>query len=178
MQVAVFGSSSVDEDDARWSDARRLGAAIAAAGHTLATGGYGGFMAAVSRGAAEAGGRVVGVTAPELFPSRSGPNEWVTEERPAGSLAQRVGALLDDSGAAIALPGAVGTLAELLIAWHSAQIDRAHDRPARRILAVGDEWQALVADLEASHPGAAGLVSTVASIDEAIRWLAELPEDA
>ncbi|MEX1279983.1 MAG: LOG family protein [Acidimicrobiia bacterium] len=178
MQVAVFGSSSVDDDDPRWAEARRLGAAIAAAGHTLATGGYGGYMAAVSHGAVEAGTRVVGVTAPTLFPSREGPNEWVTDERPASSLAERVGTLIDGSGAVIALPGAVGTLAELLVAWHGAQIDRAHGRPAREILAVGDEWQALVAGLEASHPTARGLVSTVASIDEAIRWLAELPEDA
>lgn len=178
MQVAVFGSSSVADDDPRRLDARRLGTSIATAGHTLATGGYGGYMAAVSQGAAEAGGRVVGVTAPALFPSREGPNEWVTDERPAASLAERVGTLIDGSGAVIALPGAVGTLAELLVAWHGAQIDRAHDRPVRPILAVGDQWQALVADLEAAHPTARGLVSTVASIDEAIRWLAELPEDA
>jgi uncharacterized protein (TIGR00725 family) len=178
MQIAVFGSSSVPDDDPRWSEARRLGAAIAATGHTVATGGYGGFMAAVSRGAAEAGGRVVGMTAPDLFPSRSGPNEWVDEERPSGSLAERVGTLLADSGAVIALPGAVGTLAELLVAWHEAQIERAHDRPTRPILAVGPEWEALVGDLEASHEAARGLVSTAASIGEAIRWLAELPEDA
>jgi uncharacterized protein (TIGR00725 family) len=178
MQVAVFGSSSVPDDDARWSDARRLGAAIAAAGHTLATGGYGGFMAAVSRGAAEAGGRVVGVTAPDLFPHRSGPNEWVAEERPAASLADRVGLLLADSGAVIALPGAVGTLAELLVAWHEGQVDRARGRTGRPILAVGVEWQAVVTGLEASHAEARGVVSTVASIDEAIRWLADLPEDA
>lgn len=177
MQIAVFGSSTVAEEDPVWAEARRLGAAIASAGHTLATGGYGGFMAAVSRGAAEAGGRVVGVTAPGLFPSRVGPNDWVTEERPAASLAERVGALLGDSGAVIALPGAVGTLAELLVAWHEAQIDRAHDRPVRAILAVGDEWRVLIGELESNFATGRGLVTRVASIDEAIRWLADLPED-
>ena len=39
-------------------------------------------MEAVSAGAAGVGARVIGVTAPSLFPTRSGGNRFLTEEIP------------------------------------------------------------------------------------------------
>ena len=61
MTVGVIGSARLESPDPRCALAERTGAAIAARGWTVVTGGYGGLMAAASRGAAEAGGRVVGL---------------------------------------------------------------------------------------------------------------------
>src|SRR5690349_20090727 len=76
--VAVFGSSTVREPDVAWREAHELGAALARRGVATMSGGYGGAMAAVSRGAHEAGGHVIGVTV-DLFERRGPVNPWVRE---------------------------------------------------------------------------------------------------
>ena len=58
--VTVFGSSRPREGDAHYAQARALGAALAEKGFVVCSGGYGGVMEAVSRGAKEAGGRTLG----------------------------------------------------------------------------------------------------------------------
>ena len=56
--IAVFGSSRRDEDSPFWAEAYELGRVLATAGYAVLSGGYGGSMGAVSRGAAECGGQV------------------------------------------------------------------------------------------------------------------------
>ena len=57
--VAVIGEATCSRRTA--AAAERIGRALATAGAVLFTGGRGGVMEAASRGAAEAGGTVVGV---------------------------------------------------------------------------------------------------------------------
>ena len=64
--VTVFGSSRPREGEPDYEEARVLGRALARHGFTICSGGYGGVMEGVSRGAKEAGGRTYGVTA-EFF---------------------------------------------------------------------------------------------------------------
>ncbi len=112
-------------------------------GFDLATGGYGGVMEAASRGAREAGALVLGVTAPAVFPDRAGPNPFVELELPSPSLLSRIERLLDLAAAYVALPGGIGTLAEIVAAWNRAYVDRAAGRPARP-LAVHAGWRSLL----------------------------------
>jgi len=49
--ITVFGSSRPDEGHADYAEAVELGRALAAAGFAVCTGGYGGVMEGVSRGA-------------------------------------------------------------------------------------------------------------------------------
>ena len=44
--VGVYGSARLPESDPRWGAAFELGAALAEAGYTVATGGYEGVMGA------------------------------------------------------------------------------------------------------------------------------------
>jgi len=53
--IAVFGSSRREENSVFYREAYELGRALAEAGYAVLSGGYNGAMAAVSRGAAEAG---------------------------------------------------------------------------------------------------------------------------
>src|SRR5262249_60856100 len=55
--ITVFGSSRPKESDSDYAEARELGRALAARGFAVCSGGYGGGMEAVSRGAKEAGGK-------------------------------------------------------------------------------------------------------------------------
>ncbi|HSQ37416.1 MAG TPA: LOG family protein [Acidimicrobiia bacterium] len=148
--IAVFGSSAGRPGEAAYEAARECGRLLAEAGYAVATGGYGGAMEACSRGAADAGGRVIGVTAPAAFPGRPGANHWVQVEIPAPTLTERIHLLLNGSAACIALDGSIGTLTELLMAWNLAFVAGLSGAPARSVVAVGPTWAAVVAYLVAA----------------------------
>ena len=81
MKVSVFGGSQPKPDSSAYEEARQLGELLARRGHTVLTGGYIGTMEAVSRGAHEADGHVIGVTCAEIERWRStGANQWVKEQ--------------------------------------------------------------------------------------------------
>ena len=141
--IAVFGSSRSAPGTPAWDEAEAWGRKIAEAGFAVATGGYAGSMEAVSRGAKAAGGLVVGVTAPDLFKSRSGANAHVDLELPAPTLTGRIERILELSRAALALPGGLGTLTEILVAWNLAYIQQLQGEPPFPI-GVDAAWRPLL----------------------------------
>ncbi len=151
--VTVFGSSASTEGDEEYEAARWLGFELGRTGWGVATGGYGGTMEAASAGAARAGAVVIGVTVPSLFPERGGPNGFVGEEIQAASLGERIQRLLDLGDQWVALPGSIGTAAELVIAWNHAYIAHRSAHRTRRPIVVGAGWLALTAVLS-THAGA------------------------
>lgn len=166
--VAVFGSSQSRPRDPDYEAGVRCGRLLAEAGFSVATGGYAGLMEAVSRGAAGAGGVVIGVTAPTLFPDRPGANEWTRIERPQPTLTTRLSELLDQSVAAIALPGSIGTLTELMVAWNASFIDAINQRPPRPVVAVGAGWADLVSHIAREVDSTVDLVTRVGDVDAAV----------
>src|SRR5437867_9790012 len=93
--------------------AGRVGAAIARTGAVLLCGGRGGVMEAASRGAAEAGGLVVGIL-PGF--SRRDANRWVTIPIVTGMDQARNVVLVRSCDALIAVGGMYGTLSEIALA--------------------------------------------------------------
>lgn len=143
-RVSVFGSARVTPEETAYQDAMRLGRLLAEAGYTVCSGGYAGVMEAVSRGATEAGGRVVGITV-ELWASRLQPNTWVGEEVVAPHLFDRL-LRLTESDAYIALPGGAGTLGEVALTWNLFQTESI---PLRPLILVGPQWRQLIRCLQA-----------------------------
>jgi len=166
--IAVFGSSAGRPGDPGYDAAVTCGRLLAEAGYAVATGGYAGTMEACSRGAAEAGARVIGVTAPPAFPGRAGANPWVGEEVPAATITERIHRIMEMSAACITLDGSIGTLTELLVAWNLAFIDRLGGRPARPVIAVGPSWAALVPQLAAAVETDASLVTLTPDVAAAV----------
>ena len=112
--ISVFGSSRPEPGDPDYQLAHDLGRQLAEAGFAVATGGYIGTMTAVSQGAAAVGGHAIGVTCDEIEAWRTvGPNEWITQEVRYRTLWERVYHLVTQNDGIIALPGGVGTLAEV-----------------------------------------------------------------
>ncbi|MBI1855311.1 MAG: LOG family protein [Chloroflexi bacterium] len=106
MRVSVFGSSKPMPGEKAYADAAELGGLLAKRGHAVLTGGYMGTMEAVSRGAAEAGGHVIGVTCSDIEKWREvGANQWVREEIRKTTLTERLIGLIETCDAALALPG-------------------------------------------------------------------------
>lgn len=164
--VTVFGSSSATPEDPEWEEARRLGRLLAEAGFDVVTGGYGGLMEAVSSGAREAGGHVVGVTVPDVFPDRPGANPYVDREVRAQTLVERIHELTRLAEAAVVLPGSIGTLTELMVAWNLAFVARFSRQRPKPVVAVGPLWAELV-PLLAERLATEQLVTCVQTVEEA-----------
>ena len=148
LRVTVFGGSSPKPGEPAYQEALQLGKLLGAAGYAVLTGGYMGTMEAVSRGASESGGHVIGVTCDEIQAWRPAkPNSWVQEEHRCATLRERLYALIDGCEAAIALPGGVGTLAEIAAMWSQMQISPAQARP---LILVGSGWEIVVMDFTAN----------------------------
>ena len=137
VEVAVLGSARIGPGDPRHDDAERLGGLLAGQGWTVVTGGYGGLMAAVGRGAAAAGGRTVGL--PMRAWQHLTPDSSCAELRWSSSYAERLGFLLA-TRVAIALTGGIGTLAEAAAVWAAAQTEP----DAAQLVLVGPAWRRLV----------------------------------
>ena len=138
--IAVFGSALPKQGDADYEAAYRFGILLGQAGHTVLTGGYAGTMEAVSRGVLEGGGRTIGVTCEQIEAFRPlGPNAWVQKEVRTKTLLERIDKLAQNADAAVALPGGLGTLAEIAIVWNLVAIRAIRPIP---LLLVGSGWQA------------------------------------
>jgi uncharacterized protein (TIGR00730 family) len=134
--VAVFGSSTVRESEPAWQDAHALGAELARHGLATMTGGYGGAMAATSRGAHEAGGHVIGVTV-DLFERRGPVNPWVSERVHTPDLFERLRVLTHSADAYVAVAGSIGTLTELFLVWTMVSVEGREPAP---IVLMGPQW--------------------------------------
>ena len=139
LRITVFGGSKPRAGEPAYLEAFSLGKLLAEAGHTVLTGGYIGSMEAVSQGASQAGGHVIGVTCSQIEAWRpGGPNPWVKEEMRFSTLRERLFALIDTCEAAIALPGGAGTLAEISVMWNHLLT---HSIEARPLILVGAGWK-------------------------------------
>lgn len=166
--IAVFGSSGSQPGDADYDEAVRLGHGLASAGFAVVNGGYAGLMEAVSRGAAEADGSIIGVTVPSLFPNRPGANGYVTNEVVATSLTERIHLMWATAAGSIVLPGSIGTLTELMIAWNDAFIATLRGVTPRPVIAIRSAWEETILDLTRVLDTTSGLVTMVDDVDQAL----------
>lgn len=111
LQIAVAGGGACDRPTARL--ARAVGRELAAARAVMVCGGLGGVMAAAARGAAEAGGTVVGILPGS---DASAGNRHLSIAIPTGLGHARNVLVVAAGDAVIALPGGPGTLSEVALA--------------------------------------------------------------
>jgi uncharacterized protein (TIGR00730 family) len=148
--VTVFGSSRPREGDADYEEARVLGRSLAKHGFSVCSGGYGGVMEAVSRGAKEAKGKTYGVTAD--FFKNAKLNSWIDEEVRMKTWEERLFELIRRADAFVACKGGTGTLVELAVVWE--MLNKAV-MPAKPFAVLGDFWRPIVdrvREVELGHP--------------------------
>ncbi len=109
-QVSVIGSGDCAQDSELAALAEEVGRGLAEAGAVLVCGGMGGVMEAASRGAAKAGGTVIGIV-PTDSPADANPH--CTHVVATGIGQARNLAVVASGAAVIAIGGAWGTLAEI-----------------------------------------------------------------
>ena len=141
-RITVFGGSKPKKGEFAYQDALILGTLLGQAGFTVITGGYIGTMEAVSRGASQAGGHVIGITCDEIESWRPVvPNPWIKEELRFPTLKNRLYALINNCDAALALPGGIGTLQEIIVMWAQLQIGAGIPKP---LILIGEGWEFVV----------------------------------
>jgi uncharacterized protein (TIGR00730 family) len=173
--VTVFGSSRPRESDAGYEEARELGRILAGSGFSVCSGGYGGVMAAVSRGAKEGGGKTYGVTA-EFFKARANP--WIDVEVRVATWQERLFELIRLAHGFVACKGGTGTLVELAVVWEMLNKSVMTGKP---LAVLGNFWSPIiecVRSVELAHGSPWGeanerLIYVAATPEEAARHLKE-----
>jgi uncharacterized protein (TIGR00730 family) len=155
--ITIFGTGRARPGEAIFTLAYETGALLAKTGFTIANGGYGGTMLAAAKGAAEAGGEVIGVTCSAFKSSRA--NAYVTRERVTKSLDERLETLIELGRAYVVLPGGTGTLLELAKVWELKNKGFLNvDRP---IILIGGFWKSLVDLVATDDPDSSRYVKLV-----------------
>lgn len=108
MRVSVIGGGSVTDEE--YAVAEAVGRLLAERGHVVVCGGLGGVMEAACKGAAEAGGRTIGVLPGE---DRAAANEYVETAIATGLGNARNVLVVLNGDAVVAVDGSAGTLSEI-----------------------------------------------------------------
>lgn len=128
LSVAVYCSSSNKVRTSYMDAAEQLGRILAEAGIRLVYGDGGiGLMAAVAKGALDAGGEVLGVI-PQFMVDQGWNNPRSSQTIITQTMHERKSTICEVSDAMVALPGGIGTFEELLecLTWKQLGL---HSRP-------------------------------------------------
>lgn len=136
--VTIFGGSKCIDADVEYGQARRVGELLAKAGFTICTGGYLGVMEAASRGAHEAGGKVLGIVMNQF---KHEPNRFLTEKVATPHFYERLQRLITRSVGFIAIRGGMGTVTELSLVWNKIQTRIIEPRP---LVLLGECWPPVI----------------------------------
>lgn len=177
-RLAVFCGSAPGTDPTLVEAAYDVGRSLAERGIDLVYGAGGmGLMGAVSQGALDAGGEVIGV-----IPQRMVDREWgrhdLTELHVVDTMHERKALMAQEADAFLCLPGGLGTLEEIFEVWSWRQIDFLDDPVG--FLNIGGFWNPLLAALgglvEAGFVRQAVLDDLVVAedLDDALRGLEAL----
>lgn len=136
--ITIFGGSKCEHTTREYGEALSLGRQLAEAGFTICTGGYLGVMEAASRGAREAGGRVMGIVMNQF---KAEPNRFLTDKVATDHFYDRLQNLITRSVGFVALRGGMGTVTEISLVWNKLQTGVLAKRP---LVLLGDCWPAVV----------------------------------
>ena len=170
--VTIYGSAQVNAASAVYQSAFEIGRRLAQAGFQVMTGGYYGVMEAASRGAHQAGGRVIGVTTEQIGRRyQLEANAFVHQTVHHGQLRDRLLYMIENADAYLAMPGGVGTLHEIAETW---ELMRLAAIPTRPFVCYGQMWAELVHALQTSPylgAGYEGMIAIAHSPDEVMAHL-------
>ncbi len=133
--IAVFGSAVAEKSGPEYVTAVEIGRIIGEAGYDLLCGGYGGIMEAVCKGCREAGGRCRGIG---LDHFKDPPNPYIDMFVKAATLGERLDYFIVNADLFLALPGGIGTVAEVMFVWDLAKSCQTEKTP---VLLYGGGWK-------------------------------------
>ena len=167
--VTIFGTAEAKPGDTAYALAYETGKLLAQAGFAIANGGYGGTMLAAAKGAAEAGGKTIGVTCSAFKQSTA--NEYISREIVTRSLDERLDTLIKLGRAFVVLPGSTGTLLELAKVWELK--NKGFLEADKPIILVGGFWKPLVDLITADAPDSRGHIHQAEGPEQVVELIIE-----
>jgi uncharacterized protein (TIGR00725 family) len=167
-RITVFGGSRCNEESEEYQQGLALGRLLVEAGFDVCSGGYAGIMEAVSRGAHQANGHVIGMTMTQFT---GAPNSYVKTIVPNKDFYSRLEKLITESDGYVALRGGMGTVTEISLVWNKLTTAV---MPAKPLILLGECWvpvidtlrrQLVVSEADLSH------LSFAATAEEAVARL-------
>ena len=168
--ITIFGGSKCNADSEEYREAHEIGRKLAEAGYTICTGGYLGVMEAASKGAREAGGRVLGIVMNQF---KSEPNRFLTDKVATDHFYDRLQNLITRSVGFVAMRGGMGTVTEISLVWNKFSTGVLDRRP---LVLVGDCWKNVVDSWKENlvvSPSDLGFLDFATNADEACNIIVE-----
>ena len=139
-QVAIFGSSHINDDHPLFKEAYNVCKKLAEAGYTIVNGGGPGVMRAATQGALAGGGKVVGITFEAdkgmHFEGRDPFNKMDIEIK-TRNYVERTLTLLKEGQVYVVFNGGTGPISEFGMAWGLAKLYFGHHKP---LVLYGKYW--------------------------------------
>lgn len=141
--VTVFGSARIQPETEAYEQVKKLGADLTRLGCGIVTGGGPGLMQAANEGASS-----VDPNAPHLsigirvdLPFEKDANPFVGKAYQHKTFFSRLHQFMILSDAFVVVPGGIGTLLELSMAWQLLQVRKLYDTP---LILIGEMWSELL----------------------------------
>jgi len=138
--VSIFGSARLKPQSTMYKKAEKIAALFVKSNYAVITGGSGGIMAAANKGAAQAGGKSIGLNI--ILPFEQKPNPYANVALDFNYFFIRKLMFVKYATAYVIMPGGFGTLDELFEAVTLIQTHRIKPLP---VIMVGtDYWSGLI----------------------------------
>lgn len=175
--VSIFGSARVSPEDPMYKKAEEIAALFAKQGFAVMTGAGGGIMEAANKGAAEAGGKSIGLNI--VLPFEQKPNPYANLKLEFKYFFIRKVMLIKYAMAYIIMPGGFGTLDEMFEAVTLVQTRRI--KPFPIILVGSDYWGGLIEWIKTRllaakciSPGDLDILKVIDDPDEIVRTVQKI----
>ncbi len=133
--ITIFGCGNCDSSTVDYENAYKLGNALGKMNIGVATGGYGGIMDAISKGASEYDVPIIGVTT-EVIENKSA-NIYIKKEIKTKTYLERTEKLIEFGDSYVIFPGNAGTLLEFAAVWALKEKGLLGEKA---IIAIGEQW--------------------------------------
>jgi len=142
-RVTIFGSARIKPGTPAYESVKKLAAELSAMGCDILTGGGPGLMQAANEGAQSVDPkglhRSVGINVELPFEQELNP--FVTQAYGHRTFFSRLHHFMIASDAFIVVPGGIGSLLELSLAWQLLQVRKLYNTP---LIVVGKMWEELI----------------------------------
>jgi uncharacterized protein (TIGR00730 family) len=142
-RVTIFGSARLQAGTPAYESVKQLAAGLTEMGCDIISGGGPGLMQAANEGALsvdpQALHRSVGIRID--LPFEQAINPYVGKAYGHGTFFSRLHHFMIASDAFVVVPGGIGSLLEMSLAWQLLQVHRLHNTP---LILVGKMWESLV----------------------------------
>jgi hypothetical protein len=142
-RVTIFGSARIKTDSLAYENVKQLATELTRLGCDIMSGGGPGLMRAANEGAASVApeelDRSVGIRI--TLPFEQEVNPFVGKVYDHSTFFSRLHHFMIVSDAFVVVPGGIGTLLELSIAWQLLQVRKLYNTP---LILIGKMWPALV----------------------------------